>query len=497
MEACADNESLRHKKRALVEVIELQRKLIQEHDRDELASAAAGARAGAPAGPVRSDSSEEMDWYTEQARRLEKFKAALNALRLQPDEFHVLVPHYCDAAGSVGPSAPRASTLLPYVLRINARSQLTLVRREGEPGPADSVGVTCGDSPHEIDALRPRVFYVDNLRHVRAARLSAAGAGTGDSEGPGGSAGASRAVALDWKAVDEPPLFCATPEAEELAEVIGAHLRRYNQSRVATVQRLKDAHLLKCTAYSSANSSHERLLRRLWECGFPGVPLAERVSDHWLHLGFQGPDPATDFRGMGILGLANLVYFGEHYPDVFRRLVAAQGKRDYPLACAGINVTLMLIELLRMSDGTPEQVQQRPPFDEGWDSPMLTFFSHMFYRERPLDDMYCFCLRALDRIFVSTHADCASFPAVISALRSRVKDALAQRPLSFREFKRIIGTHESDSLRDSHSGKSAETSSGVDLTPEHSGDGREPGAGEAILAEVARMLKRNFSLTSP
>ena len=380
MEACAGSESLRHKKRALIEVIELQRKHIQEHDRDELASAAAGARAGAPARPARADDSAEMDWYTEQARRLEKFKAALNALRLQPDEFHVLVPRYWAAAGGAGPSAPRASTLLPYVLRINARSQLTLVRREGEPGPADSVTTTPGDSPHEIDAQRPRVFYVDNLRHVRAARLSATGDGTGDSEGGGDSAGASRAVALDWKAVDEPPLCCATPEAEELAEVIGAHLRRYNQSRVATVQRLKEAHLLKSTAYSAANASHERLLRRLWECGFPGVPLAERVTDHWLHLGFQGPDPATDFRGMGILGLANLVYFGEHYPEVFRRLVAAQGKRDYPLACAGIHVTLMLVELLRMGDGTPEQVQERPPFDEGWDSPMLTFFRSSKFR---------------------------------------------------------------------------------------------------------------------
>ena len=29
---------------------------------------------------------------------------------------------------------------------------------------------------------------------------------------------------------------------------------------------------------------------------------------------------------MGILGLANLVYFGEHYGDVFQRLVAAQRK---------------------------------------------------------------------------------------------------------------------------------------------------------------------------
>jgi len=28
-----------------------------------------------------------------------------------------------------------------------------------------------------------------------------------------------------------------------------------------------------------------------------------RLSDDWTMIGFQGRDPATDFRGMGVLGL--------------------------------------------------------------------------------------------------------------------------------------------------------------------------------------------------
>ena len=117
--------------------------------------------------------------------------------------------------------------------------------------------------------------------------------------------------------------------------------------------RLKEAHALKATAYSSADASHERLLRRLWNCGFPGVEMSERVTEQWLRIGFQGADPATDFRGMGVLGLQNLVYFGEHYPEVFQRLVSKQRKRDYPLACAGINVTAMLVDLLRLLQSRP------------------------------------------------------------------------------------------------------------------------------------------------
>ena len=80
----------------------------------------------------------------------------------------------------------------------------------------------------------------------------------------------------------------------------------------------------------------------------------------------------------------------------------------------------------------------------------------------------------------------------MAALRSRVRDALAQRPLSFREFKRIIGSHESPD-------SASKSSSGVDLTPEHSADGREhaEASHEGLLSEVAAMLRRNLSLTSP
>ena len=140
--------------------------------------------------------------------------------------------------------------------------------------------------------------------------------------------------------------------------------------------RLKEAHALKATAYSSADASHERLLRRLWNCGFPGVEMSERVTEQWLRIGFQGADPATDFRGMGVLGLQNLVYFGEHYPEVFQRLVSKQRKRDYPLACAGINVTAMLVDLLRLRDCDGGEVAARPPFESAWESDMFAFFCH-------------------------------------------------------------------------------------------------------------------------
>lgn len=46
---------------------------------------------------------------------------------------------------------------------------------------------------------------------------------------------------------------------------------------------------------------------QLWNGLQPGVALTERISPQWTIIGFQGNDPATDFRGMGLLGLLNLV----------------------------------------------------------------------------------------------------------------------------------------------------------------------------------------------
>lgn len=40
----------------------------------------------------------------------------------------------------------------------------------------------------------------------------------------------------------------------------------------------------------------------------PTVKLESRITKQWGDIGFQGEDPKTDFRGMGLLGLINLVW---------------------------------------------------------------------------------------------------------------------------------------------------------------------------------------------
>ncbi|KAJ4460872.1 hypothetical protein PAPYR_2706 [Paratrimastix pyriformis] len=88
----------------------------------------------------------------------------------------------------------------------------------------------------------------------------------------------------------------------------------------------------------------------------------------------QGQDPATDFRGMGILGLRNLVYLARHYPRLARTLTQQSAQREYPFAVAGINISRLLAQLLNLM---ADEAAARPPSSPDWDSPALRFMCHL------------------------------------------------------------------------------------------------------------------------
>ena len=72
-------------------------------------------------------------------------------------------------------------------------------------------------------------------------------------------------------------------------------------------QLLDEIESLKLNRYDFENKEHETKLLELWSCLMPGKELKSRVNSAWKELGFQGDDPKTDFRGMGLLGLENLL----------------------------------------------------------------------------------------------------------------------------------------------------------------------------------------------
>ncbi|RZF33223.1 hypothetical protein LSTR_LSTR014028 [Laodelphax striatellus] len=110
-------------------------------------------------------------------------------------------------------------------------------------------------------------------------------------------------------------------------------------------------HLRTCQ-YDPTNSDHETKLLKLWDHLMPSVPLESRVTKQWQDIGFQGDDPKTDFRGMGILGLENLLFFAEEYPSAATYVLShsLHPQKGYAFAIVGINLTSMAYHLLK--DGT-------------------------------------------------------------------------------------------------------------------------------------------------
>lgn len=100
--------------------------------------------------------------------------------------------------------------------------------------------------------------------------------------------------------------------------------------------------------YNSENTEHEEKLLMLWEQLMPQEKLEKRISKQWGTIGFQGDDPKTDFRGMGILGLENLLYLATNYNKVALHVLthSQHPTYGYSLAIVGINLTSMAYQLL-------------------------------------------------------------------------------------------------------------------------------------------------------
>ncbi|CEP11931.1 hypothetical protein [Parasitella parasitica] len=102
------------------------------------------------------------------------------------------------------------------------------------------------------------------------------------------------------------------------------------------------------TKYDSSNHLHEEKLLKLWEKMMPDTELESRLSTQWIEIGFQGNDPATDFRGMGLQGLDDLLYFIQKHANHALSCLqhASHPIYWYPYAIVGINITKFAYQTL-------------------------------------------------------------------------------------------------------------------------------------------------------
>eukprot|EP00934_Nitzschia_sp_Nitz4_P006411 Nitzschia sp. Nitz4//scaffold19_size178191//15744//17228//NITZ4_001956-RA/size178191-augustus-gene-0.33-mRNA-1//1//CDS//3329540616//6401//frame0 len=97
----------------------------------------------------------------------------------------------------------------------------------------------------------------------------------------------------------------------------------------------------------------------LSEEGLPPIP-----HPYWVdRLGFQQPDPVTDFRSGGVLSLAMMVYMVESHPDICQRFFSGDAA-VLPFGITCINVTDMIAKFLMLAKSTDrmDALMSQKPF---------------------------------------------------------------------------------------------------------------------------------------
>nr|CRZ22823.1 Bm8802 [Brugia malayi] len=160
-----------------------------------------------------------------------------------------------------------------------------------------------------------------------------------------------------WEAEQEDKLAtdlikkcCSQVDNEQFNEMKDVLKRSLSQIR--GYRQLRDHVENMCKEkYDRENEIHEKRLLKLWELLMPMENLEARMTNQWQKIGFQGHDPATDFRGMGILSLEQLIFLAQYDVAHAQSILSHSNHPLYgfPMAVTGINLTALIRQLLQVN----------------------------------------------------------------------------------------------------------------------------------------------------
>ncbi|KAJ3311850.1 hypothetical protein HDV04_003590 [Boothiomyces sp. JEL0838] len=150
-----------------------------------------------------------------------------------------------------------------------------------------------------------------------------------------------------------------------------------------TFQLLHELNARAGTRYDITVPANEKKLKSLWTM-LMDEPLTSRFTSQWQKIGFQGKDPSTDFRAMGLLALDNLVYFCQNYIDIAKRILNTSHDPVswFSFALCGINITAYCLRLVRT-----RQLQ-------------FTFYSYGIHKDT-FNEIYCFIFDAFEKYWTN------------------------------------------------------------------------------------------------
>ncbi|GJN31328.1 hypothetical protein PR202_gb19714 [Eleusine coracana subsp. coracana] len=188
------------------------------------------------------------------------------------------------------------------------------------------------------------------------------------------------------------------------------HLSPLQEERLNTLRRRLQI------PFDGSCIEHQDALRQLWRLAYPTREIPPLKSELWKEMGWQGTDPATDFRGGGLVSLENLIFFARNYPNSFQMLLnKVQGQRsdwEYPFAVAGINISFMLIQMLDLQSTVPSSKSG------------IRFLQLLGRDENAFDHLYCVAFRLLDAQWLVKCASYMEFNEVLKSTRTQLEREL-------------------------------------------------------------------------
>lgn len=174
--------------------------------------------------------------------------------------------------------------------------------------------------------------------------------------------------------------------------------------------------------FDGSRVEHQDALKQLWRLAYPDRELPPLKSELWKEMGWQGPDPSTDFRGGGFISLENLIFFAQQYPESFQRLLHKQdGTRaewEYPFAVAGINISFVLAQMLDLQSAKPTSLAG------------IRFLELLQEDEMAFDNLYCVAFQMMDAQWLAKRASYMEFNDVMKSTTTQLERELALEDVS-------------------------------------------------------------------
>jgi len=233
---------------------------------------------------------------------------------------------------------------------------------------------------------------------------------------------------------------------DEQCDILQQIILKHQQNFLMRLHRFKD----QCKEWAGKcaitvtwdNPEHEKMLFEVFKALRPDLEKPKRKDKKlWGKLGFQGKDPVTDFRGMGILGVEFLHYLGRKKVDLANFLFRRKRSEDayYPLACSCINLLSLCLELLNFKKAYDiEEFHNQQPLFRVFCSADSWADSINNPETNQLFEMVCYLIVKLDTAWVTSDASYMDYPVLLRAMKSRIEKQLEGEIFSTNElFERI------------------------------------------------------------